>query len=219
MIGSRIVRAGAVVAVLALPLMVGVACGNSGTKNTHAAAVPVSSVDNPSSTLRAGLTALLQEHVYLAGIATGEALGGHDLAPPAAALDKNSVALGDAIASIYGRAAGDQFLALWRTHITFFVDYTKGLATNNQAMVAKARADLDQYRSDFGAFLAAANPNLTKDAVANELIPHVQSLFAAINAQAAKSPEAFEKLRLAASHMPMTADILAGAIAKQKHLA
>lgn len=79
----------------------------------------------------------------------------------------------------------------------------------------RKQADLDGYRADFGAFLASANPNLTKDAVAQELIPHVQSLFDAIDAAVAKSTDVYPKLMTAASHMPMTADILAGAIAKQ----
>ena len=83
------------------------------------------------------------------------------------------------------------------------------------AKIEKAQADLDGYRADFGAFLASANPNLTKDAVADELTPHVSSLFAAIDAQAAKDPSATDKLQVAAAHMPGTAAVLAGAIVKQ----
>ena len=90
---------------------------------------------------------------------------------------------------------------------------TKGHA--GAAALDKARADLDGYRADFGAFLASANPNLTKQAVADELKPHVESLFAEIEAQGSKDPKAFDKLQAAAAHMPMTADVLAGAIAQQ----
>ncbi|HEX2850625.1 MAG TPA: hypothetical protein VHN98_08730, partial [Acidimicrobiales bacterium] len=172
-------------------------------------------VDGGASTLRAGLTSLLQEHVYLAGITTGTALSGGDYKVPAGVLDQNSVALSKAIASVYGDAAGTEFLALWRKHIGFFVDYTVGRATNDQAKLDQAKAALDGYRNDFGAFLAAANPKLTKEAVAEELKGHVESLEAAIDAQAAKSPDAVAKLQTAASHMPMTADVLAGAIATQ----
>jgi hypothetical protein len=171
--------------------------------------------DGPASTLRSTLTAKLQEHVYLAGFATGTALGGGDLKPAAAALDENSVELAGAIESVYGKAAGDQFLALWRKHIGFFVDYTTASAAGNAAGKAKAVADLDQYRADFDAFLTGANPNLPKGAVAAELIPHVQSLALAVDAQAAKDPSQYEKLAAAAAHMPMTAKVLAGAIAKQ----
>jgi hypothetical protein len=171
--------------------------------------------DSSAAELRAALTALLQEHVYLAGIATGTALGGGDLTAPAQTLDQNSIALSDAIGSVYGDAAGEQFLALWRKHIQFFVDYTTATATGDATAKAQAAANLDQYREDFGAFLASANPNLPKEAVAEELQPHVATLFAAIDAQAAKDPSQYEKLREAASHMPMTAKVLAAGIATQ----
>ena len=133
----------------------------------------------------------------------------------AKSLDANSVDLSKSIESVYGADAGKAFLDLWRKHIGFFVDYTTGKATNDTAKVEKARKDLDGYRADFGAFIASANPNLPKQAVADELTPHVATLFAAIDAQAAKDATAFDKLRVAASHMPMTANVLAGGIAKQ----
>jgi hypothetical protein len=205
------------VAALAVP---GVASAHTGTHDPMAVSVKSATgkavpTDSSAAELRAGLTALLQEHVYLAGIATGTALGGGDLAAPAQTLDENSVALSDAIGSVYGDAAGEAFLALWRKHIQFFVDYTTATATGDAAGKAKAAAELDAYRSDFGAFLSSANPNLPKEAVAEELKPHVATLFAAIDAQAAKDPAQYAKLREAASHMPMTAKILAGGIAKQ----
>jgi hypothetical protein len=211
---------------MALVAVLGAACGTGGDKKqaagqvthsteAHGATASAAGTDTPAAGLRAGLTALMQEHVYLAGITTGTALGGGDPAAPAATLDKNSVALSEAIGSVYGDAAGKQFLDLWRKHIGFFVDYTTGVATKDQAKADKAKADLDGYRADFGAFLSSANPNLPKEAVAEELKPHVQTLIDAIDAQAVKSPEAFDKLRTAASHMPMTADVIAGAIVKQ----
>ncbi len=203
------------------------ACGSSKTSNasgggqstTTAAAdhaMASDQTDTGASQLRSGLTSLLQEHVYLAGITTGEALAGHDYKPAAAALDANTQGLQDAIASVYGDAGGKQFGDLWRKHIGFFVDYTTGKATKNQAMIDKARSDLDGYRADFGAFIESATKGgLPKQAVADELKPHVASLFAAIDAQAAKSPDAVQKLKAAADHMPMTAMILAGGIVKQ----
>lgn len=175
--------------------------------------------DTGASKLRADLTGLLEDHVYLAGIAvnTGLTAGLDSGAFKAAAgtLDKNSVALSKAIGSVYGDAAGEQFLALWRKHIGFFVDYAKGKATKNQKMVDKAVKDLDGYRNDFGAFISSANPNLPKEAVAEELKPHIATLAAAVDAAVAKSPTVFDKLQKAAAHMPMTAKVLAGGIAKQ----
>ena len=176
--------------------------------------------DSAAATLRTGLTALLQEHVYLAGTATGTAIANGPKDPATAAalktLDDNTVALSDAIGSVYGDEGGKTFLALWRKHIDFFVQYTLGAAGGDDAMKQQAQQSLDGYRADFGAFIESATGGiLTKDAVAEELKGHVESLEAAIDAQAAGSPDAFAKLAAAAAHMPMTADILAGAIVKQ----
>jgi hypothetical protein len=169
-------------------------------------------------TLRAGLTYLLEEHVQLAGIATGTALAKKgNLKDPAvkaavAALDANSVALSKAVGSAYPKAEAP-FLASWRQHIGFFVDYTLGKATKNKAMTAKAIKDLDGYRTSFGQLISSVVPELPADAVADELKPHVASLFAAIDAQVAGDPKQFVLLQEAAGHMPGTAAILANGIA------
>ena len=55
-------------------------------------------------------------------------------------------------------------------------------------------------------------------AVADELKPHVASLFAAIDDVVAGSPKTFADLSTAAGHMPGTAAILAGGIAANKKL-
>lgn len=165
--------------------------------------------------LHAGLTHLLQEHVYLAANATNAALTGGDFDGAAGALDENSVALSEAIGSIYGSDAGGAFLELWRTHIGFFVDYTQARAAGDDAAAQAAVTALEGYGQDFGAFIESANPNLPADAVAEELGPHVATLTTAIDAQVAGSPDQWALLREAASHMPHTAAILAGGIVTQ----
>src|SRR3954454_2928581 len=180
-------------------------------------------VNAQASELRAGLTYLLTEHVYLAGIATGTAvkekgdLTKADVKAAVGALDANSVALSKAVGSAYP-AAEKPFLDSWRQHIGFFVDYTLGKATKNDAKVAKAKKDLDGYRTNFGQLIHSVVPELPADAVATELTPHVASLFAAIDAQVAGSPTAYDKLAVAAGHMPGTAKTLAGGIAANKML-
>jgi hypothetical protein len=178
-----------------------------------------SATETGASELRATLTAGLQEHVYLAGIAisngVGAGLDSAEFKAAAGTLDKNSIALSEAIGSVYGDAAGEQFLALWRDHITFFVEYTEAKATGDAKGAQAAKKKLDGYRAEFGAFLASANPNLTQKAVADELKPHVSTVFATIDAVVAKSPKTFDLLQEAASHMPTTANVLAGAIANQ----
>jgi hypothetical protein len=180
-------------------------------------------IDSPASELRTGLTNLLVEHVYLAGIAvnTGATAGLTSPAFKAAAatLDANSKDLAGAIGSVYGPKAQKRFLQLWRAHIGFFVEYTKGLAEHDRKATKSALNKLDGYRASFAQFLNSANPNIETEATAASLQEHVKTLSAAIRGVVTGSPKAFSRLRTAAQHMPMTADYLAGAIAKQKKLA
>jgi hypothetical protein len=170
------------------------------------------------SDLRTALNTALAEHVFLAAAATDAALGGRSLEfkDAANALDGNSVTLSKAIGSVYGRAAETAFLALWRKHIGFFVDYTTAVAKKDGAMQEKAVKDLMGYADDFGAFLASANPNLPEDVVAGLVRDHVVGLKSVVDAQAKGDwATAYAKLREAAGHMQMIADPLAAAIGKQ----
>jgi len=177
------------------------------------------STETGAATLRAGLTSLLQEHVYLAGIVVETAVdaGGDLEAPPVAAavatLDENSVAIADAIGSVAGEENRDAFLEQWRGHIGFFVDYTLGKATGDQAMVDKALTDLDGYRQAAGAFFEEiTGGELPADAVESELETHVTSLATAVDSLVAGDAAVFTQLREAAQHMPMTAAAIAAAV-------
>jgi len=170
-----------------------------------------------ASDLRVALNTMLAEHIYLAGAATGAALAGRtpEFQAAASALDSNSVALSNAIGMIYGTDAGTAFLALWRKHIGFVVDYTTGVATKNKMKQDKAVQDLLGYATDFGAFLNSACPGLPTSVVADLVRGHITSLKTVIDAQAANNPAVFSSIRTAAAHMQMIADPLAAAIAKQ----
>ncbi|MGH3995592.1 MAG: hypothetical protein ACRDSN_24380, partial [Pseudonocardiaceae bacterium] len=107
-------------------------------------AAPAQAQAANGSDLRTALNTTLAEHVYLAAAATEAALGGRsaEFKEAAGGLDANSVALSKAIGSVYGVDAETAFLALWRKHIGFFVDYTTGVAKKDQAMQDKAVKDL-----------------------------------------------------------------------------
>jgi hypothetical protein len=185
----------------------------------HAMASPASSTSaTPAASLRATLNTLFAEHVYLATAATGAALGGREAEFKAAAgtLDANSVAIAQAIGSVYGKDAEAAFLPLWRRHIGFVVDYTVGTAGGDRAKQDKAVSELVAYTQDFGAFLASANPNLPKSVVADLVKHHVVTLKDVIDAQATKDPaRVYTAARTAAGHMQQIADPLAEAIVKQ----
>ena len=210
-------------------------CSSSSKSTTPAAAKSSTSMSMSTSPmagapdasqaagLRATLTALLTNHVWLAGNALDTAvLKGGNLKDPAvtgavAALDANSVALSKAVGSVYP-AAEKPFLASWRQHIGFFVNYTLGKATKDAAMVTKAKADLNSYRTSFGQLINSVIPELPANAVAQELVPHVQTLLDAIDAAIAGSPDYQTKLSMAADHMSMTAAILTGGIVANKKI-
>jgi hypothetical protein len=168
--------------------------------------------------LRSQLTVLLNEHVVLAADATNAALGGRpdEFDAAVAELDRNSEDLSALIGVAYGESAGQAFLPLWRKHIGFFVDYTNGLATKDQAAADKAVADLTAYADEFAAFLNSANPNLPKDTVSGLVLQHIMTLKGVVDAQATGDPQAaYQALGEAVAHMHMIADPLAGAISQQ----
>ncbi|MDX6481290.1 MAG: hypothetical protein QOG85_1800 [Gaiellaceae bacterium] len=175
-----------------------------------------------AANLRVALDNLLGEHAALAMNATNAGYSGLKSFPSIAAqLDKNSVALSKAIGSVYGNAAGNTFLNgkdMWRDHIKFFVDYTVALASHDNAGQKAAVANLGKYVSKFGAFLAGAT-GLPKAAVQNDLLAHVTELKQQLDLYAAGNYAAAAKTYdNAYQHMFMTGDLLAAAIAKQKHL-
>ena len=205
-------------------LVLSIATGGIGAASTFAVAATtplrpsVKLAPIPAAELRAKLNTLLQEHAYLAAGATNAALGGRqsEFQAAAGALDANSVDLSKAIGMVYGSGAEGAFLALWRKHIGFFVDYATGVATKDKAKQDKAVNDLVGYTQDFGAFLASANPNLPKAVVADLVKTHVLTLKEVVDAQGmGDQKKAYTALRAAAGHMMMIADPLASAIAKQ----
>src|SRR5579859_6268037 len=165
--------------------------------------------------LYAGLDQLLVEHVDLTAnvvqtaVTTSPSSANTKMA--LAALDQNTRGLGAAIGSVYGSAAQQQFLKLWRAHIGFFVNYTLGVATHKQAMVATAKKDLAGYISQFSTFVAGAT-KLPKAAVAADLQGHVSTLETAINAIVAGSTSEGSALLMAENHMAGTGAVLAQGI-------
>ena len=169
--------------------------------------------------LYAGLDQLLREHVDLTAnvvqVAITKGPSSADTKAALAALDQNTQGLGAAIGSVYGSGAQTQFLKLWRAHIGYFVNYTLGVASHNKAQVATANKDLAGYTAQFSHFVSSAT-KLPAAAVAADLKGHVTTLETAINAIVAKSPDAGQKIEMAAMHMDGTAQVLAEGIVSSK---
>lgn len=204
----------------------GAACGPSGDEEPQEEvteqAAPTS--ENTSAGLRAGLTGLLQEHVYLAALATGAALRGDNAGFTAYANalngpgNSNSTDLADAITSAYGDEVGTAFDGLWRSegHIPAFVAYTQAVAKNDKAGADKAVADALAYADTFGKTMNSVNDKLPADAVTEAIKMHITTLKTVIdNQKAGNQPAVYSSLRAAYHHMSDTAKALtAGTVAK-----
>jgi hypothetical protein len=198
---------------------------DSGSKSSTTTAPAASALASQTgaATLRAKLTSLLDEHVYLASKATGAALRGDmtgfnewagALNGPA---DSNTADLTAAITSAYGKDVGTAFDGLWRSenHIPQFVAYTQATATGDTAGQQAAVQKLTAYAKVFGETLNSVNSNLPADAVAQDITMHATTLIAVINAQKAGTPDVPMLTRAAVAHMEGTADVLAAATVKK----
>lgn len=143
---------------------------------------------DPAASLRADLTHVLQEHVYLAGIAVFTAYtaeGGTDseaFAAAAEALDGNTLDLAKGIGSLSDAEKQEAFTALWREHIGYFVAYAEAKATDDAAGQEEALRELDEYRPKAGAFFDEISAGeLPSDAIAEGLGHHVETLAGAID--------------------------------------
>ena len=170
---------------------------------------------NKGVDLRVGLNQTLQEHLYLASFATGAALGGRsdEFAAAGAALNANGTDLGAALGSVYGTDAQDQFNKIWSAHNGFFVDYTTGVATKDQAGMDQAVKDLTTaYLPQFAEFLAGAT-GLPNEALTGLIKDHILTTKAIVDAQGAKDVKAAAAAdEMAGDHMVKLGDPLATAI-------
>ena len=174
---------------------------------------------SPASDLRVTLDRLLGEHAALAMNATNLGYSGSKSFPAVAkSLDRNSVELSKAIASVYGKQAGNVFLNgkfQWRDHIEFFVDYTVAKAKNDRAGQQRAVRNLTVYIATFSSFLSEAT-GLPLPAVRASITEHVMQLKGQLDAFASGNyARSYAITRAAYAHMFMTGDTLAGAIVKK----
>jgi hypothetical protein len=145
-------------------------------------------LNQPSWRLRSELDRLLGEHIALA-VATlrAGATDSPDFPAAAANLDKNTDELTAAMGTLFGPAAGQQFMTLWADHIDALVGYTTAVASNDGAA---RQANLDKLRGFEGklsAFLATATASRIPSAdLASAFLHHDQMLTQQVDAMASK---------------------------------
>ena len=98
---------------------------------------------------------------------------------------------------------------MWQSKNDLFVDYTVATSAADTEAAEVALEGLHDVREGLGEFVESNNDLLSKEAVAAELQPHVDTVLTAIDAAVEQSPERFDDLRVAAQVMPVTALTLA----------
>ena len=174
--------------------------------------------DTKAADLRVLLNALERQHVDLASAAVRAGFDGHASFPKVAAeLDTNSIAIADAVGSVYGTAARDSFLKIWRSHIGYFVDYTVAAKAGDKVKMDAAVSNLTNiYVPSIADFFSKANPNLPYDAVAQLVTAHVLHLKAAVDTYGAGDfAGSYKSQTEAYNQIGTIADTLAGGIVKQ----
>ena len=215
----------AAIAALAIAALGGTAFGGTDAKQAapavmaHNHATVGQAPTAAAANLRVKLDRLLGEHTLLAITATQRGLqGGKDFPALGKSLDRNSVQLANTIGSVFGKAAGNQFLNgkfMWRDHIEFFVDYTVAKAKNDRAGQQRAVRNLTVYIATFSSFLSKAT-GLPLAAVRASITEHVMQLKGQLDAFASGNyTRSYAITREAYAHMFMTGDTLAGAIVKK----
>ncbi|TDL81023.1 copper amine oxidase [Peribacillus frigoritolerans] len=114
--------------------------------------------DTPAADLRSTLNSLAAEHFALA--ATGMQKGfdqKEDYDFVSWSEDANTADFKAAIGSIYGEEGAAQFEKVWQgNHINAQAEIVAATLEGDEAKVKEAKAKLDQFAMDFGAFLGAA---------------------------------------------------------------
>lgn len=177
--------------------------------------------NSDAADLRANLTHLLTEHVYLAGIAVATAYHAGADSPEfklaAATLDENS----KAVSAVVGSVAPDEekgFLNAWRAHVGDFVTYAVGAKTGGKegAKLKKtAVGNLTGYAKAQGKFFSKiSGGELKASVIEKDLLGHITSLASAVDSFAAGKTDGYAKLSKAAHHMSGSAAYLATGIDK-----
>jgi len=179
-------------------------------------------VDSPESALRADLTGLMQESALLTTLAIAEAVeaDGDAAAPgPAgvlAAIEENTDALAALMEpdDVGGEAS---FVAVWGDHIDAFMGYTTALVDDDAEGIVANEEALVEFRDELGDLVAGSYPALTPEAVAEEMVPHTDSILAYADARVAEAAgaepvESAQLQRDAALAMRLAARTFAGGL-------
>jgi hypothetical protein len=185
---------------------------------TPAVAAPAAAPSAKLAATQAALRDLWVEHVFWIRNYVQASADHHDAEKKVAAdqVVANATAISGAIASYYGKPAGDQMLTLLAGHWTAVKDYSDATFAKDAAAQKTATTHIVDNAKAIAAFLAKANPYLPEATLVGLLSAHGAHHIAQIGQLSkgdyAGEAQTWKAMRL---HMFTIADALAGALAKQ----
>jgi hypothetical protein len=176
-----------------------------------------SSVTSPAVTLRQDMRKLWTDHVIWTRDYIVAAVGDHPDAQAAAArLLKNQEDIGNAVATYYGKPAGDTLTALLKEHITIAVDLIKFAKAGDKASQQQADAKWHKNGEDIADFLSKANPNWPRATLVDMMNKHLATTTDEVVARLTKNWDADVKaFDVVYEHILAMSDALTDGIVKQ----
>ncbi|WP_053959289.1 hypothetical protein [Sulfobacillus thermosulfidooxidans] len=119
-------------------------------------------------------------------------------------MDANTAQLTQAITSVYGTQAGQEFATLWNKHVYFF-DYVNAVKAHNMSAEETAQSQLTFYKNQFAQFMASANPNFSESTLSSVLQEHINQITTAFNDYVSGNYSASESEMIQAYNLMYTA--------------
>ena len=170
-----------------------------------------------ATTLRQDMRKLWTDHVVWTRDYIVAAVGDQPDAQAAAArLMKNQEDIGAAVATYYGKPAGDKLTALLKEHISIAVDIIKFAKAGDKASQQQADAKWRRNGEEIADFLSKANPNWPRAALVDMMNKHLSTTTDEVVARLTKNWAADVKAFDAVyDHILVMADALSNGIIKQ----
>ena len=142
--------------------------------------------------------------------------GAPDVKAAATRLMKNQDDIGAAVATFYGKAAGDALTVLLKEHISIAVDVVAAAKANDQSKYTSADRRWKKNGDDIAKFLSKANPHWPEAVLVDMMNMHLSTttkeVVARLNRNWDADVAAFDEVYL---HILRMSDTLAAGIVKQ----
>jgi hypothetical protein len=170
-----------------------------------------------AATLRQDMRKLWSDHVIWTRDYIVASVGDQPDAEAAAArLMKNQEDIGAAVASFYGKPAGDKLTGLLKEHISIAVDIIKFAKAGDKTSQQQADAKWHRNGEAIADFLSQASPNWPRATLVDMMKTHLSTTTEEVVARLTKNWEAdvraFDKVH---NHILVMADALSDGIVKQ----